>query len=196
MTPDQALEKLMDGNARFLAGDGIPHNRPHQVAATASGQHPYAIVLACIDSRVAPEIVFDTGIGDIFTACVAGNVVSPDVLGGMEFAVEVAGSKLIMILGHTGCGAIQGACDGVELGNLTQLLEKIRPAVEEMASFPGEQTSANRAFTDAVSIRNVMRSVKNVRDRSPIIARLLESGAVRIVGAMYDVSTGEVEILE
>jgi carbonic anhydrase len=196
VTPEKALHRLEEGNARFVAGRETLHDHRRQVAATASVQNPFAIVLACIDSRVAPEIVFDTEIGDIFTACVPGNVLGPDVLAGMEFAVAMAGSRLIVVLGHTGCGAVAGACDDVHLGHLTGLLTKIRPAVDAEVDVPGERTSANRAFVDAVSRRNVVRALTSIPERSPVIRDLIDQGEVRVAGAMYDIASGRVTFLE
>ncbi len=198
MTPAAALQLLKDGNRRFLDEARTPRRLTEQVAATRSGQYPFALVLGCIDSRVAVEHVFDLGLGDAFAARVAGTVVDEDVLGGMEFACKVAGTKLIVVLGHTACGAVKGACDDVQLGNLTALLSKLKPAVAAVTepSDPAQRTSANTAFVDAVARRNVELSVEAIRERSPVLAELEAQGDIAVVGAMYDVATGAVEFLD
>lgn len=196
LTPDDALGLLKEGNRRFLAGDMTDRDYLAQVEATASGQYPHSIVLSCIDSRAAPEIVFDQGLGDIFAPRVAGNFVDEELLGSMEFAAAVAGSKVIVVLGHTECGAVKGACDGVELGNLTRTLANIRPAVEAVSGIPGERNSKNRAFVDAVAHENVRQTVQNIVDRSEVLRELVEAGKLKVVGAMYDVATGEVTFLD
>ena len=188
-TPSRALELLREGNARFVSGKGVARNWKEQVAATAPGQHPYAAVLSCMDSRVPTEIVLDQGIGDVFSLRVAGNVVDTDVLGSLEYAAKVVGVKLILVLGHSDCGAVKGAIDGVELGNLTSLLAKIRPAV---ASAGPAGTSKDKAFVDRVAERNVRLSIQHIREGSPLVKEMVDSGKVGLAGAMYDMTTGRV----
>lgn len=191
MSPASALERLRAGNARFVAGRMVRRDLRAQVTQTATGQHPFAIVLGCVDSRVPPEIVFDQGVGDIFSARVAGNVVNADILGSMEFATAVAGSKVVVVLGHTQCGAVKGACDHVEMGHLTHLLQHIAPAVEATET-DGERSSSNLSFVNDVARANVERVLDEVMDRSDVIAGQVRSGEVMLVGAMHDVETGEV----
>jgi carbonic anhydrase len=185
-----ALGKL--GNERFVTGQPRKRDFLREQRASAAGQSPAAIVLSCVDSRVPAEIVLDVGIGDIFNARLAGFVVDDDTLGSMEFACHVAGAKLVLVLGHTACGANKGAIDGVELGNLTVLLAKIRPAIDATA-FDGERTSKSPAFVDAVARTHVAHSVALIRERSPVLRDLEQSGRIRIVGAMYDLSTGRID---
>ena len=196
LTPDAALKLLKDGNRRFLEGEMVNRDFQAQVSATASGQYPHSIVLSCIDSRVPPEIVFDQGLGDIFAPRVAGNFVDEELLGSMEFAAAVAGSKTIVVLGHTECGAVKGACDDVKLGNLTQTLANIRPAVEAVTGVPGERNSKNKAFVDAVAHENVRHTVQNILERSAVLKELVDRGKLKVVGAMYDVATGEVSFFD
>ena len=196
MTPVLALAELKDGNARFIAGPPLKRDFPAQVAATAGGQYPFAVVLSCLDSRQPIEIVLDQGVGDIFSARVAGNVLDDDILGSMEFACKVSGAKLIAVIGHSNCGAIKGAVDDVELGNLTGLLAKIRPA---MATVPAEvqpRTTKNYAFVNAVSEANVKLVMQQIRERSPILRELLAKGEIGLVGGMYDLETGRVQFYE
>ncbi len=192
MTPDAALALLKDGNRRFVDGAMLVRDYKAQVAGTASGQYPFAVILGCIDSRVPPEIVFDQGIGDVFAPRIAGNFVNTDILGSMEFATAVAGAKLIVVLGHTECGAVKGACDVVELGNLTQTLSNISPAVYSVRGFEGQRNSKNREFVDAVTHANVELTVKSIVNRSPVIADLIAKGQLKVVGAVHDVATGVV----
>jgi carbonic anhydrase len=195
ITPDQALARLVEGNKRFVAGQGL-HRSPIQDAkASAAGQYPFATVLCCIDSRSVPEIVFDQGIGDLFVARVAGNYAPTDVLGSMEFAAKVAGSKLIVVMGHTECGAVKGACDNVKLGNLTTVVQAIRPAVDEVEGFSGERTSKNAPFVYAVTEENVRRTISHIRHDSPVLRDMEKSGQIKIVGAMQNLATGEVTFL-
>lgn len=195
MTPDAALQALMDGNRRFLDGKRESRDDLGQVRATSGGQWPYAVVLGCIDSRVPIEAVFDLGIGDVFGARVAGNFVNEDLLGSMEFACKVAGSKLVVVLGHTHCGAVKGACDGVELGNLTAMLQKLKPAVDHVPepSDPAQRTSANPAFVRAVILANVDLTIDAIRRRSDVLREMEDAGDIRIVGALYDVESGVVD---
>jgi carbonic anhydrase len=190
MKPAEALDRLKQGNGRFLAG-AAPRDLKAQVKATASGQYPFAAVLSCMDSRVPPEIVFDQGIGDLFVVRVAGNVADTDDLGSLEYATKVVGSKLILVMGHTSCGAVKGAIDDVKLGNLTFLLEKIRPAVT--AAGPG--TTNDHAYVDRVAEANVRQTIREIREKSPIIRELADSGKMGLAGAMYDVATGKVTFL-
>lgn len=197
MTPQSALQALKDGNKRFLNKSPIHRDLLKQVSDTQSGQYPYAIVLSCVDSRVPAEIVFDQGIGDIFSARVAGNSVNEDILGSMEYACKVAGSKLIVVLGHTSCGAVSAACDDVMLGNITTLLAKIRPSVAAVTepSNPAERTSANKTFVNNVVAKNVELAIKNIRLHSAILKEMDDNGEINIVGAVYNVSDGSVSFM-
>jgi carbonic anhydrase len=196
MTPDLALQRLKDGNERFVAGKGIMRNFPSQVAATGTGQFPYATVLSCIDSRAAPELVFDQGIGDIFSPRVAGNFVNEDILGSMEFGSKVAGSRLIVVLGHSSCGAIKGACDNVQLGYVSALVKALQPAVDAVADDGSERSSKNAAFVEKVAHANVEITVKEILSRSEILRDMAAKGQIRVVGAMLDVGTGKVTFME
>jgi len=196
MTPGAALDALKAGNARFLSEDMAERDWSDQVEATATGQYPHSAIVGCIDSRVPPEIVFDQGIGDIFAARVAGNFVNTDIIGSLEFAAAVAGSKLIVVLGHTECGAVKGACDGVELGNLTHTLSNLSPALYAVQGYEGDRNAKNKEFVQEVTEANVRLSVENLTDRSDILAGLVEEGKLQIVGAIHDVHTGEVTFLE
>jgi carbonic anhydrase len=196
MTPAQALQRLKEGNARFASGKLVERDWIGAVKKTASGQYPFATILGCIDSRVPPEIVFDQGIGDIFSVRIAGNFVDPEILGSLEFASKVAGSKLIVILGHSACGAIKGACDGVELGNLTTTLSHLRPAVEAVQDVPGPRNGKNAAFVDAVTHMNVRLTMESLRKQSPILDEMITKHEVGLVGGVYDVTTGVVTWLE
>lgn len=196
LTPAAALQHLKDGNKRFLTGDTLDRDLQAQVKATSTGQYPHSIVLSCIDSRVPPELVFDQGIGDIFAPRVAGNYVDTDMLGNMEFGAAVAGSKLIVVLGHSECGAVKGACDNVKLGNLTHTLTNLAPAVYEVTDVAGERNSKNKAFVDAVAHKNVNLMVENILARSSVLSDLVDDGKLKVVGAMYDVSTGAVTFMD
>lgn len=195
LTP-AALRLLEEGNERFVAGDMLERDYAAQVAQTAAGQYPFAIVLGCVDSRVPPELVFDQGIGDVFSARVAGNFVNADLLGSMEFATAVAGAKLVVVLGHTDCGAVKGACDHVELGNLTHTLSNIAPAAYAVTDVEGPRDASNKAFVNAVAHTNVEMNVANVVERSAVIRELVERGDVMVVGAMHDVATGHVTFFD
>jgi carbonic anhydrase len=197
LTPAGAVQLLKEGNKRFVDGRGKQRDFAKQVEQTATGQFPFAVVLACIDSRVPTEIVFDQGIGDIFSAGIAGNFVNDDILGSMEFACKVAGSKLVLVMGHTSCGAVKGACDHVELGNLTGMLSKIMPAVDAVKTPEGtDRSSANLAFVDKVAEKNVYQTIDNIKQRSPILKEMYDNGEIDIVGAMYSVQTGEVQFYQ
>jgi carbonic anhydrase len=195
MTPAQVIEELKKGNERFRTGKIVPRNYLAEQKTSAKGQYPAAVILGCLDSRVPAEIVFDTGIGDTFIGRVAGNVVNDDMLGSMEFGCAVSGSKVILVLGHTACGAIKGAIDDVELGNLTGLLARIKPAIS-VTKFDGEKSSKNAAYVDAVAQTNVVVTLAQIRRRSPILEELEKKGTIAIVGGMYDLATGMVKFLE
>jgi carbonic anhydrase len=194
MTPDEVIQHMKAGNERFRSGKPQHRDLMSEAKATAKGQYPAAIVFSCVDSRAPAELILDFGIGDIFSGRVAGNVADEDVLGSMEFACKVAGSKVVLVMGHTSCGAIKGVIDGVELGNLTALLSKIRPAVEA-TRYTGERSSKNYAFVDAVARENVVMTIANVRQRSPVLRDLESAGSIKIAGAMYNLETGAVEFL-
>lgn len=191
ISPDEAMKILKAGNERFVAGKPLIRNQKTLVTQTALGQYPLAHVIACMDSRSAPEVVFDMSTGDIFSNRVAGNVINDDILGGLEYGSKVVGTPLIVVLGHTSCGAIKGACDGVQLGNLTQLLQKIQPAIQ-MSKTSGVRNGKNYKFVEEVTEINIDESVKEIRNRSPILADLEKQGKIKIVGALYDASTGRV----
>jgi carbonic anhydrase len=192
LTPDQVIALMKQGNERFLRGDEPRPDYIAQQKATAGGQHPVAIILSCIDSRAPAEVIMDLGIGDIFNSRVAGNVSNDDILGSMEFACKVAGAKVVLVMGHTACGAIKGAIDGVKLGNLTGLLAKIRPAVEA-TTFGGDRSAKNPAFVDAVAKKNVELTMTSIRGRSAVLRDLESAGAIKISGAMYNLETGTVD---
>jgi carbonic anhydrase len=194
MTPGQVIAEMKKGNERFRAGRMVPRDYLAQQRATASGQFPAAVVLGCVDSRAPAEILFDVGIGDTFNARIAGNVVNDDLLGSMEFACAVAGARAVVVFGHTACGAVKGAIDDVEMGNLTGLLARIKPAISA-TTFDGEKSSKNSAYVDAVARTNVVVTLDNVRRRSPILAELEKKGSIHIAGAMYDLATGTVEFI-
>jgi carbonic anhydrase len=191
-TPAEALQALKDGNQRFLSGNTLNQDWKAQIEATAGGQAPYASVLSCLDSRVPPEILFDQGIGDIFVGRVAGNVESINMLGSFEFAKGVKGTKLLVVLGHTSCGAVGGACQNVKLGSLTQLLSEIKPSVDIVQARHPEENVCEMPHVDEISKENVLRTVSDIREKSPIISELEAEGKLKVVGAMYDVATGEV----
>lgn len=196
-TPEQVLATLKAGNARFVAGDLTTRDHSAEIRQAVSGQYPKGIVLSCVDSRVPVEDVFDRSIGDIFVARVAGNFENTDILGSMEFATAVAGSKLVLVLGHESCGAIKSAIDGVELGNITAMLNNIRPAVEQASEgYSGEMTSQNADFVHRVSEANVRMTMDDIRRRSEVIRKLEAEGKIAIVGALYDMDSGRVEILD
>jgi carbonic anhydrase len=196
ITPHLALQMLKEGNERFASGTTRRRNLAAQIKATGSGQYPFASIVSCIDSRSGPELVFDQGLGDIFAARVAGNIVDDDILGSLEFASRVAGSKLIVVLGHSSCGAIKGACDGVKMGHLTGLLAKIQPAVDAVPADVSPRTSKNDAFVEKVAEANVRLAVRDVRERSDVLREMQEKGEIAIVGAMLDVKTGRVTFYE
>ena len=194
MTPELALEVLKEGNKRFSNNLQVKRDTLQQVSDTSFGQFPFATILSCIDSRGSSELIFDQGIGDIFSIRIAGNFVNEDILGSMEFACKLAGAKLVLVLGHTACGAIKGACDHARLGNLTALINKIEPAVEAVIE-PKDTTlrnSSNATFVDAVAKKNVEMTIDAIRNSSSILAEMEREGSIKIVGGMYDIKTGKV----
>ncbi|WP_432412149.1 carbonic anhydrase family protein [Rasiella sp. SM2506] len=195
LTPSKALLFLKEGNERFQNNLKANRNLLQQVNETSDGQFPFAVILSCIDSRVSAELVFDQGLGDIFSVRIAGNFVNEDILGSIEYGCKVAGSKLVVVLGHTSCGAIKGACDDVKLGNITSLISKIKPAVKDVKepSNAAERTSANLEFVNEVSKVNVHKTIENMREDSSVLSEMEQNGEIKIVGAMYDVENGEVE---
>ena len=197
LTPDTVLTDLMNGNARYVAGKLSDPEIKKRITNSANGQYPKAVVLSCLDSRVPVELVFDQRIGDIFVGRVAGNIEDEDQLGSMEFATKLAGAKLVVVVGHSACGAVKGACDEAKLGNLTALLAKIRPAVDAVQGFkPEERTSKNEAFVEKVIEQNVRQTMADIRKDSPVLAELEASGKIKIVGGIYDLHTGKVALLK
>ena len=198
MTPQKSLDYLKEGNIRFQNNLKANRNLLEQVKDTSEGQFPFATILSCIDSRVSAELVFDQGLGDIFSVRIAGNFVNTDILGSMEFACKLAGTKLIVVLGHTACGAVKGACDDAKLGNLTSMLSKIKPAVESVVE-PKDaslRNSSNPEFVDNVASKNVLLAIDNIMKDSPVLAEMANNGDIKIVGAMYDINTGAVDFYE
>jgi len=193
MTPRKALEFLQEGNKRFVNNLKAHRDLLEQANATIDGQWPFATILSCIDSRTSSELIFDQGLGDVFSVRIAGNIVNTDILGSMEFACKVAGSKLIIVLGHSKCGAVKGACDHIEMGNLTELLSKIQPAVYQEKTTTEDRTSKNATFVENVAKINVKRSVKSIIERSYILEQMLENGEIGIIGAMHNIETGKVK---
>ena len=196
ITPSMALNLLKDGNKRFVNNLKFNRNLLQQANETSDGQHPFAVILSCIDSRTSAELIFDQGLGDIFSIRIAGNIVNEDILGSMEFGCKVAGAKAIVVLGHKKCGAIKGACDNVALGNLTGLIEKIKPAVNQETTTTENRTSSNAKFVENVAELNVSLSVKNILLKSPIIAEMVKNEEITIVGGVQDISSGEVKFFE
>lgn len=192
MSPDQIIAAAKRGNERFRSGVRKNRNYLNEQKASASGQYPAAVLLSCIDSRAPAEVIMDLGLGDIFNCRIAGNIANPDILGSMEFACKLAGAKVVLVMGHTACGAIKGAIDNVKLGNLTGLLDKIQPAVQA-TSFSGERSSKNYAFVDAVARTNVQMTVDNIRKNSAVLTELERGGTIKITGAMYNLDTGALE---
>jgi carbonic anhydrase len=196
ISPDDAIARLKAGNERFLAGKSVNCDLMAQVKQTASNQSPFAAIVGCIDSRVPPELVFDQRIGDIFSARIAGNIVNDDIVGSSEFATKLSGAKLIVVLGHSECGAVKGAIDGAELGELTQLLAKIRPAVDACKDAPGDHTSKNKDFVQQVAIANARLAAETLTKTSGVLRDLVAAKQLNIVSAMHDVATGRVTFLE
>ena len=198
MTPVLSLEVLKKGNKRFIDNQKAPRDLMQQEAATSKGQYPFATVLSCIDSRVSSELIFDQGIGDLFSVRIAGNFVNEDILGSMEFACKLAGTKLVVVLGHTACGAVKGACDHARLGNLTALIKKIEPAVAAVKE-PEEvslRNSSNLDFVNDVAVKNVLMTIDQIRSESPVLAEMEKKGEIQIVGGMYNIDSGEVNFFE
>jgi len=196
ITPVMALDILKKGNDRFVNNLKANRNLLQQANETSDGQHPFAVILSCIDSRTSAELIFDQGLGDIFSVRIAGNIINEDILGSMEFGCKVAGAKIIVVLGHTKCGAVKGACDHVEMGNLTALLSKIQPAVYDEKTETVNRTSGNNEFVEKVSTINVKRTVHAIMERSPILKEMIESGAIGIVGGTHDITTGTVHFYD
>jgi carbonic anhydrase len=196
ITPSMALDLLKEGNKRFVNNLKVNRNLLQQANETSDGQHPFAIILSCIDSRTSVELIFDQGLGDVFSVRIAGNIINEDILGSMEFACKVAGSKIIVVLGHTKCGAVKGACDHVEMGNLTALLSKLQPAVYDEKTEIENRHSGNDDFVEKVSTINVKRTVHATIERSPILKEMIESGEVAIIGGTHNITTGEVSFYE
>lgn len=198
INPEIAINLLKEGNKRFKSNTAIKRDLLDQVTDTSTGQYPFATILSCIDSRVSSELIFDQGIGDIFSARVAGNFVNEDILGSMEFACKLAGTKVIVVLGHTACGAVKGACDDAKLGNLTALLSKIKPAVKAVTE-PTDaslRNSSNIDFVNRVAEKNVVLTIENIRTQSPVLEEMESEGSIKIVGAMYDIKDGSVTFYE
>lgn len=195
LTPVQVIDLLREGNSRFVAGEVTIRNHKAQIRKAVLSQYPKAIVLSCVDSRVPVEDVFDRGIGDMFVARVAGNFVNPDILGSMEFACRVSGSKVILILGHEHCGAVKSAIDGVELGNITEMLSKVAPAIEQ-TKYDGERKSSNEEYVHHVTELNVRLNIERVRNESPILKQMEVDGEIAICGGLYDMDNGEVTFLD
>jgi carbonic anhydrase len=198
LTPEEALLLLKEGNARFQNNSKANRNLLEQVNDTSSGQYPFATILSCIDSRVSSELIFDQGIGDVFSARVAGNFVNEDILGSMEFACKLAGTKIVLVLGHTSCGAVKGACDDAKLGNLTALISKIKPAVEavEEPIDKSLRNSSNIDFVNTVAKKNVHMTITNIRTQSPVLKEMEDQEMIKIIGAMYDIKDGSVSFYE
>ncbi len=192
ITSSMALELLKEGNKRFVNNLKVNRNLLQQANETSDGQHPFAVILSCIDSRTSAELIFDQGLGDVFSVRIAGNIINEDILGSMEFGCKVAGAKIIVVLGHTKCGAVKGACDHVEMGNLTALLTKIQPAVYDENTVKENRNSGNDEFVEKVSSINVKRTVHAIMERSTILKEMIEAGQIGIVGGTHDITTGEV----
>lgn len=195
LTPESVIQRLKEGNKRFMKNDLTLRDNSALVRDATEGQYPKAVILSCVDSRIPVEDVFNKGIGDLFVARVAGNFVNEDILGSMEFGCKVSGAKLILVLGHESCGAIKSAIDDVKLGNITAMLAKIKPAIASSQDFVGDKTSKNDDFVDAVAKKNVLLTIQNIKDKSPILKEMAEKGEIKIVGAYYDLHSGEVIFL-
>ena len=196
LKPEMALQILKEGNARFVNNLKANRNLLEQAGYTAEGQFPFAVILSCIDSRTSVELIFDQGLGDVFSIRIAGNIINEDILGSLEFACKIAGSKIIVVLGHTKCGAIKGGCDHVEMGNLTTLLSKIQPAVVAEKTEIENRTSSNEDFVEKVAIINVQKTVKAILERSPILKEMIDNGEIGIVGGTHDITNGKVTFFE
>ncbi len=195
-TPQQALELLKEGNGRFVSGQAHKRDHMQQASETVSGQYPFAVVLSCIDSRASAEIIFDQGIGDIFSVRIAGNIINEDILGSMEFGCKVAKSKVILVLGHSHCGAVKGACDNVELGNLTTLLDKVQPAIAAETSVKENRTASNSEFVAKVTDLNVKKAMSDILEQSAVLKEMVDAGECMIVGGVHDLATGKVNFLQ
>jgi carbonic anhydrase len=196
LTSEQVLAALQAGNQRFVDGVTVERDFSSQVEATATGQYPGAVILSCIDSRVPAEIVFDQGVGDVFSARVAGNIIDPHTIGSIEFATKVAGAKLVVVMGHTSCGAVMGSCDNVQLGHISSLVGTIQPSVEAVVPEGEQCDSSDKSMVDRVATHNVERTIENLREESEIISTLESDGDIMLVGAMYDVATGRVTFMQ
>ncbi len=196
ITPSMAIDILKEGNKRFVNNLKVNRNLLQQANETSDGQHPFAVILSCIDSRTSAELIFDQGLGDVFSVRIAGNIINEDILGSMEFGCKVAGSKIIVVLGHTKCGAVKGACDHVEMGNLTALLSKIQPAVYDERTITENRNSGNSEFVEKVAAINVKRTVHAIMERSPILKEMIERGEIGIIGGNHNITTGEVSFYE
>jgi carbonic anhydrase len=196
ITPVIALDLLKEGNKRFVNNLKINRNLLQQANETSDGQHPFAVILSCIDSRTSVELIFDQGLGDVLSVRIAGNIINEDILGSMEFGCKVAGAKFIVVLGHTRCGAIKGACDHLEMGNLTALLTKIQPAVYDEKTVATNRNSENDEFVEKVAIINIKKTVHAVMERSPILKEMIETGTIGIIGGNHDISTGKVSFYD
>src|SRR4030095_2431780 len=196
LTPDKVLEILKEGNQRFVNGKQTFRDINKQMIAAVKGQYPMAVVLSCIDSRVPVELVFDLSIGDIFVARVAGNIVNPDILGSMGYGCKVSGAKLILVVGHEGCGAVKAAIEGEKLGNITGLLDKIKPAINSLKSFTGNKTPDNKEYVQKVCDKNVSLTIDNIRRNSPVLKEMESKGEIKIIGGVYGLEDGKVKFLE
>jgi carbonic anhydrase len=196
LTPELALEILKEGNERFVNNIKAHRDLLQQANDTSSGQFPFAAILSCIDSRTSAELIFDQGLGDIFSIRIAGNILNDDILGSMEFACKIAGSKLIVVLGHTKCGAIEGACNNIELGHITTLLHKIKPAIAIETETKSERNAGNKTFVENVTRNNVTIIVHQVKEQSPLLREMEQSGKIKIIGGLYDLDTGKVRFYE
>ncbi len=196
LTPELALERLKEGNERFVNNIKEHRNLLQQVNETSSGQFPFAAILSCIDSRTSAELIFDQGLGDIFSIRIAGNILNEDILGSMEFACKISGSKLIVVLGHTKCGAIEGACNNIVLGNITTLLSKIKPAMELETETVKERNGNNKTFMKNVTVNNIFLSVQKIKEQSSILREMEQANQIKIIGGLYDLDTGQVTFYE
>ena len=196
ITPMEAIGLLKKGNERFVNNLKMNRNLLQQVNETSDGQHPFAVILSCIDSRTSAELIFDQGLGDVFSVRIAGNIQNPDILGSMEFSCKVAGAKVVVVLGHSKCGAVKGACDNVKMGNLTTLLEKLKPAVDGETSVTSDRNASNTEFVEKVASLNVRITKKQILKNSPILKEMIEKGEIALAGGMYDVETGIVDFYD
>lgn len=196
ITPSVAVDLLKEGNKRFVNNLKVNRNLLQQANETSDGQHPFAVILSCIDSRTSTELIFDQGLGDVFSVRIAGNIINEDILGSMEFGCKLAGAKIIVVLGHSKCGAVKGACDHVEMGNLTALLSKILPAVYDEKTIAVDRNSSNDVFVEKVAAINVIRTVHAIVERSPILKEMIEKGEIGIIGGIHDIATGLVTFFE